>query len=586
MASYNEEIKLTLDVDAAAAQTGLKNFGKTLQGVEGDENDTRTAGKKMADALHDLAGQMESDFAKSTKASEKLATALGKEGVAAVERQGQSVDDLVVSLRNAGLSYQDIEDDSAALADSLKRVADVGDSIDTHVTKNMEKVATETDRSRGVMANFTGNAIQELPGVAGAFGPLNMAIGQFGEYAAEGNIKLAGLAAQAGPMMGVGAAVWYANNQLQLMEKKDAFHSDRVKAYKDVVAESGDAVKNLADHLREVGKIEATTWTNNANPFADATVDITKKLQLAGLTVDQYAELVIKGRDAVDQWAAAQKDAGNSVDPTLLITILQDHKDYATAVDASATSLQFFGREQRSANELERAALQYKRDLITAENDLAGIRRNAADLQLAYSQSLRDLTAAYDTYNTTMSDGTLTQAEQDQALANLARQAIDSAKAYADLTGTQDTNNARLIGNLELQASTMEAGSPLRNAIESYIATLKGIPTDITTTVGFEVKGAHYVSGARDVKAYASGTNNAPGGPALVGDAGAELVLGPKVGYLPAGSQVIPADRTAAMLAAPATPAGPTAGEQAIIAAIRASSRATARAVVQALRAA
>lgn len=85
-------------------------------------------------------------------------------------------------------------------------------------------------------------------------------------------------------------------------------------------------------------------------------------------------------------------------------------------------------------------------------------------------------------------------------------------------------------------------------------------------------------------QAFASGTNNAPGGPALVGDAGAELVLGPKVGYLPAGSQVISADRTAAMMRDAAS--GPTAGEQAIIAAIRASSRATARAVVQALRAA
>jgi len=40
--------------------------------------------------------------------------------------------------------------------------------------------------------------------------------------------------------------------------------------------------------------------------------------------------------------------------------------------------------------------------------------------------------------------------------------------------------------------------------------------------------------------AYASGTDYAPGGPALVGERGAELVLGPQVGYLPRGAQVIP----------------------------------------------
>lgn len=77
------------------------------------------------------------------------------------------------------------------------------------------------------------------------------------------------------------------------------------------------------------------------------------------------------------------------------------------------------------------------------------------------------------------------------------------------------------------------------------------------------------------MQAFAGGTNNAPGGTALVGEKGPELV------NLPAGSQVIPADRTAAMLNG-----GPTAGEAAIIAAINASAKATARAVVQAMRAA
>jgi len=47
---------------------------------------------------------------------------------------------------------------------------------------------------------------------------------------------------------------------------------------------------------------------------------------------------------------------------------------------------------------------------------------------------------------------------------------------------------------------------------------------------------------------YASGTDSAPGGPALVGEAGAELVLGPRVGYLPPGAQVIPHAQTMAML--------------------------------------
>lgn len=50
--------------------------------------------------------------------------------------------------------------------------------------------------------------------------------------------------------------------------------------------------------------------------------------------------------------------------------------------------------------------------------------------------------------------------------------------------------------------------------------------------------------------AYASGTDNAPGGLALVGEAGAELVLGPKLRYLEAGSQVLNHQQTMRVLSA------------------------------------
>lgn len=37
------------------------------------------------------------------------------------------------------------------------------------------------DRSRLVRANFTGRAVQELPGLASAFGPLNMWVGRWSD---------------------------------------------------------------------------------------------------------------------------------------------------------------------------------------------------------------------------------------------------------------------------------------------------------------------------------------------------------------------------------------------------------------------
>jgi hypothetical protein len=212
----------------------------------------------------------------------------------------------------------------------------------------VQRVGDATDRSRSVMANFTGNAMQELPMMSGAFGPLNMAIGQFAEYGAEGNISLKNMAAQAGPMAGIGAAIWYANNQLELMKKKDAFHSERVKAYREVVEKAGDEVGNLADHLRELGKVEAETTMNAANPFADATVDITQKLIEAGFTVDQYAQLVQGGTEKIAAWTEAQRAANNEIDGVLLLQIARDAEDYAKAAALAAENTKFFGKTLRA----------------------------------------------------------------------------------------------------------------------------------------------------------------------------------------------------------------------------------------------
>ncbi|MBB2894563.1 hypothetical protein [Flexivirga oryzae] len=54
--------------------------------------------------------------------------------------------------------------------------------------------------------------------------------------------------------------------------------------------------------------------------------------------------------------------------------------------------------------------------------------------------------------------------------------------------------------------------------------------------------------GAPSVPAYAAGTDNAPGGLALVGERGAELVLGPQVRYLQAGTRVLNHQQTMEVL--------------------------------------
>lgn len=71
----------------------------------------------------------------------------------------------------------------------------------------------------------------------------------------------------------------------------------------------------------------------------------------------------------------------------------------------------------------------------------------------------------------------------------------------------------------------------------------------MTVVVGAEViaSAAVYIDQINKAS-FAKGTRSAPGGNALVGEAGPELVMGPTVGYLPAGSRVYNAGETQAMM--------------------------------------
>lgn len=232
--------------------------------------------------------------------------------------------------------------------------------------------------------------------------------------------------------------------------------------------------------------------------------------------------------------------------------------------------------ETKARKELAEAAqaeLDAKNDLINSQLGLSGANRS-------YQDSLDALT-------TTVDDAKTSQDEHAGALDDAAGKAIALSLAYVDQEKklaiangtTYDAKKATddQVLSLEMLAAGLAPDSELRKRLEEYITTLTGIPTSIRTAIsfGFADAGGLGAGHGFTVQAFAGGTNNAPGGTALVGEKGPELV------NLPAGSQVIPADRTAAMLNG-----GPTAGEAAIIAAINASAKATARAVVQAMRAA
>lgn len=370
------DISYKLTVATQDAQRNLKAAEKEAKKLGTSLDDSRTKGQKVADFLDKFADEAEADFKATVKAADKLAEALGSEFVAELRQSGKSVEDLVDDLKRMGLTADDVEADVDRLAASLKKTADVGRDIDTHITKNLGKVADEADRSKSVMANAMGNMAQEVPGVAGAFGPLNTAVGQFIEYASEGGIAMRGLVAAAGPIALVGLAIAGITSVMGDNAKRTKFLREQVDmlkgSFEDARENGTSAAKELANKWKENGgKIEAEISNDTATllEFGQATDDMGKIHDLVyptakrhveefsdelfglGMTAEGFARLAQSSRDEVVRWGDEMVAAG--FDAQTVNTVMQGavglHGQLEKAALADAIALKVFGDEAENA---------------------------------------------------------------------------------------------------------------------------------------------------------------------------------------------------------------------------------------------
>jgi len=466
----DREVRIRFTGDSAVLKGSAADVRKIFQNLVEDENDARGAGEKLADAQKQVAERMRADMAQISEAADVLADSLGPEMVAAIEASGRSVEDEVVKFQKLGLTLDDIKMDSDLLAQGMKDLDDAARMSTGSVGDGFQKVSRDVDQSRSVMANFAGNAAQELPGVAGAFGPLNMAISQFVEYGAEGNVKLAGIASQAGPMIGVAGAIAYINNQLDLMKAKDAFREDRVKSYQELLGETGDAVANLADHLREVGKIEAATWGNNANPFADATRDVTEQVLKAGLTVDQYAKLIAGGVPAIREWVDAQEAAGNAIDIELLKALGDDATDYQKAIDAGAVSARFFARTQQDVNDAVADFVKQKDPIAEFPDEF---KRMADALAQGVAPAVEDVDRVAKGLNITTDEAISTASEYADTLRDEQAQALEDSAAAAE------NAEQKIRDFTDAQLASIDSGFAVRDAQDQVTTAMEALGTAV-----------------------------------------------------------------------------------------------------------
>lgn len=462
---------------------------RTLFGnLQNDTDDLRTAGEKWADAYRQQSARIKQEMDDVANAAFVLADSLGPDMVAALEAQGRSVEQQVQELHKMGLSYDDIKVDSEQLAQALKDRDDVLRQSTGQVGDGFKKVAAEADKSRSVVANFAGNAIQEIPGIAGAFGPLNMAVGQFTEYATEADITMKGFAAGALPIAAISAAMY----GLQQHAKKVA------DAWRDV-ADAAEASSRATDRAVLDGLaqslVEVTAAGEDAaevfDRYAEANLEGTMRLRdlavqqglsqglIDGLTAAIDKEIVARKQqtETTDKYGAAIDEATGATEDAIPPT-----EDYTAALED----------QQRAADEAEQA----QRDLTDAKLASIDTTFAVADAQDRYAQSLAELAVATDDPKTAVNeyDQSLRNAEQSAlavAQANLAQAEAQATAEGRTLSAAE--RNQILIDSLNWIAGTLAPDSPLRQAILGFIGTIDQMPPSKTTDVS--VTGTEDASG-------------------------------------------------------------------------------------------
>ena len=297
MAAKGErEVRVRFTGESAVLKGAAGDVRKAFLMMQSDINDTRSASEKLAAAQKQVAASMKKDMEAIAAAADVVRDSLGPEMTAAIESSGRSVEDQVQEWRKLGLTLDEIKIDSGQLADGMKQLDDAARQSAGQVGDGFRKISAAADNSRSVVANFTGNLASELPGVSGAFGPLNMAIGQFAEYATEGNISMKNFLTAAGGM----AVATLLSSAISAMgadqremnartdEVVDAFAQQIAKSYELATATgvAGGKVDGLAAAQRALSQALVLAGDDGAK--------LREALGALGLTSDDAAAAIIE----------------------------------------------------------------------------------------------------------------------------------------------------------------------------------------------------------------------------------------------------------------------------------------------------
>lgn len=281
-----------------------------------------------------------------------------------------------------------------------------------------------------------------------------------------------------------------------------------VAEYAPFIERTASAVSKVAELTEKVDglaqAIEYGFGISSANPIAiyDAAVEAaTEEVDLHGLSLEELEKILddVGGtaefnRAIFEQWAEA-----NGIATEETAALAEETKHAATEIEALGHDLPETTGKQADLTEKTRDGAEAQQsvqdaidDRIEAEQRLREYMLGLIDASYAYMQQVRDTNADLAAYNEEVAAGGLSADELATKTESARQSLVDVATAYADTTGAAQGSNAwisAVIESLGNQAKTLDPASPLYQAIQGYIQSLKNIPTYVETTFGIKGPG-------------------------------------------------------------------------------------------------
>lgn len=278
------------------------------------------------------------------------------------------------------------------------------------------------------------------------------------------------------------------------------------------------------------------------------------KMEALGIE-ERFYDVYTTTEDSLKKVAAAYQEVyaelGKAYDKQFAITeaVKEEKIGYDDLLEAQRTQLQFWNERAKNLKTIQKAAQDAGVDISVMWNELTTPSTSAAGMAEALAKEIQESGAGAlkeykDLYDKRVEaeQAALQQAtsvyqeEVDKALAEMEKNAVDAMKetgmpeaARSAMSATFDTTLA------EISKGEGKVYAALKNAAERWkLAILSGFDRTVSPYNG-------YVSTSA-LRGFASGTDNAPRGVALVGEEGPELM------FLRGGEQIVPADKTREML--------------------------------------